>query len=98
MRMTPEWCEGLHQNMREGITEASGLTSTLYLTIMERVWEGRIDRIGRTWKFNSFGEYLTANPMGGLYTKVEDLRKLITHDARVLEMFDAEIKRGGGAK
>jgi len=96
--MTPDQREALHQSLREGITKAGALTSTLSLAINDGIWEGRIDRIGRTWKFNSFGEYLTANPMGGLYTKVEDLRKLITHDAKVLEMFDAEIKRGGGAK
>jgi len=96
MQMTPDQREGLHQSLREGITKGTALTATLSLAIKDRVWEGRVDRQGRTWKFDSFLEYLTANAPGGLFTKLVDIRPLIVHDVELLALFDKEVQRSAG--
>jgi hypothetical protein len=90
--MPPEAREGLHQSLREGISSGASVVSTLHLVLSERVWEYRVDRHGREWRFGSFIEYLTADPPGGLYTKLADIRPLIDHDIDLLSMFDEAVQ------
>ncbi len=94
--MSPEMRDSLHQSLRKDLTAGTTVAATLSLVLRERVWEERVDDHGRVWRFGSFLEYLTANPPGGLYTKLDEVRPLIDHDVRLLAMFDAEVARPHG--
>jgi len=96
VRLSPAERESLHQSLRERLVKGGALAATIHRALKERIWEERVDGRGRVWQFGSFLEYLTANPPGGLYQKLADVRPLIAADIETLAMFDEETARPVG--
>jgi hypothetical protein len=94
MQMSPQEREALHQSLREGLAKGRSINATIHLVLTERVWEERVDERGRIWKFDSFLDYLRANPPGGLYHDPDEIRRLL--DPKTLDLFDREVKRPDG--
>lgn len=92
--------EDLRSSLREGESGLKYLPMTLKRVLREESWRERIVQdTGEIVGFDSFAEFVTADPLAGLGSDIEQIKKLLEHDTEALLAYtDATIGKHGGPR
>ena len=83
----------LGQAIQRGEAALSNVPGLLRRVITEQSWRKRLIReTGEVCEFDAFMDFLTAEPLEGLGTNVDELRLLVAHDVEISALFEKALK------